>query len=446
MIGKTFGGDRDIYQALGYSRSVKMKEIKERYNRNGIASRVVSAPAVATWANAPTISDDENPDNVTPFEETWERLSTRLKVCQYMQRVDKLAAMGTYSILLIGTKGSLSSEAKRVGVDGVLYLAAYANDKVSIKDFENNPTNERFGLPTKYEIDIGELGKDGKRNANKQDVHWSRVIHVADDVIEDDLTGSPMLLKVWNYLDDLEKIVGGAGEAVWRLVDMGIQFDVDKDMELTPEDETALTDEIKDYLHGYQRYLRTKGITANPLGSEAPDPSGAFNAVISLIAGTTGIPQRILLGSERGQLASSQDRSSWSERINERRKNFAEPVILFPFIDRLISWGALPTPKDEKYMTVWPDLMTLTEIERANVARQTAVSIDRIGRQEFPVISVQEFRTHYLGLPAEISGLSDQEKERMEPKDPEDLDPDDEGEGDDEGKKKKEEKEEEEDE
>ena len=57
---------------------------------------------------------------------------------------------------------------------------------------------------------------------------------------------------VWNYLDDLDKIMGGSSEAVWRTVDRGIQFDIDKDADLTSEDEDDFEDEIDEYIHGLQ--------------------------------------------------------------------------------------------------------------------------------------------------------------------------------------------------
>jgi hypothetical protein len=101
------------------------------------------------------------------------------------------------------------------------------------------------------------------------------------------------------------------------------------------------------------------------LGSDVVDPSGLFGIIISLIAAARGIPQRILIGSERGELASSQDMRNWSNVVMSRRTKFAEPYIVRPFANRLIKWGALPRPKTGKYSIEWANLFTPTELEEA---------------------------------------------------------------------------------
>ena len=60
---------------------------------------------------------------------------------------------------------------------------------------------------------------------------------------------------------------------------------------------------------------------------------------MSLIGGTLGIPTRILLGSERGQLASSSDERNFSSRVKERQQSYAEPTMIRAFTNRLKSVG-----------------------------------------------------------------------------------------------------------
>ena len=70
---------------------------------------------------------------------------------------------------------------------------------------------------------------------------------------------------------------------------------------------------------------------------------------MKLISAASGIPLRIMTGSERGELASTQDDGNWASRIEERQLHFAEPMILRPLIDRLIELRALPEPSDGEY-------------------------------------------------------------------------------------------------
>ena len=124
--------------------------------------------------------------------------------------------------------------------------------------------------------------------------------------------------------------------------------------------------------------MKTRGVTVSDLGSEVVDPAGPFGVIIGLIAAATGIPQRILLGSERGELASSQDASNWAGAIASRQLNFAEPTILRPLIDRFIQWGALPPPSARALQVVWDALFELNDQERAMIGVAWADAIQKL--------------------------------------------------------------------
>ena len=96
-------------------------------------------------------------------------------------------------------------------------------------------------------------------------------------------------------------------------------------------------------MHGLNRYLRTQGVDAEQLapGMQGADPSNIIDKELDFIAGAAGIPKRILIGSERGELASTQDEAAWSSRIMERREQHATPNMLAPTIDRLMKLGCL---------------------------------------------------------------------------------------------------------
>src|SRR5690606_38139347 len=101
---------------------------------------------------------------------------------------------------------------------------------------------------------------------------------------------------------DLEKIIGGSAETFWLVANRGIHANVDKEMDLDENDAAALSEEIDEYLHDLRRVIRTRGVDINSLGSSTVDPEGVFAPLMSIIAGTTGIPKRILMGAEIGQL------------------------------------------------------------------------------------------------------------------------------------------------
>ena len=396
--GLTFEGKRDLYKELGYLRVLNYVEYDERYQRGGIASRIVDAFPMATWRNPPLVTVK----NQEEFGKTWDELALRLKLFHYLERVDRLAGIGRYAALFVGVSGGRPVEQsiqKVSGPEGVLFLSTFSQINAEVRSLEGDPSSPGFGLPAEYNVKfLGGVSVDTREN--NRIVHASRIVHVADGVLEDDIFGSPRLKRVWNYLDDLDKVIGGSSEAVWRTVDRGIQFDLDKDLELTPEDEEDFSDEIAEYYLGLKRYIKTKGITTKVLGSEVPDARGPVEAIIGLISGTTGIPQRILMGSERGELSSGQDERNFNSRVRERQLSFAEPVILRPLLNKFISIGALPEPTDRVNIK-WPDLAVITDKEEADIAARAGQAIANVSAQAkngMIVVPARLFAERWLGI------------------------------------------------
>lgn len=403
--GTQFNGSRDMYEVLGYPREILFQEYLEKYLRQDIAGKVIDLPAQDTWRKPPKIKDGDEDSSMegvkSPFLQGIQYLAEKRRMWHYLQRVDRLSGVGRYGVLLIGTTGAaklsdeLLANSLRAPQD-VLYLSVFSEGSAMITALDRSTNSERFGLPALYTITFGE-------GLGAEPVHWSRVLHVAEDLLEDDIYGLPRLQRVYNRLEDLIKQVGGGSEAMWKNMDRGLHADVREGFDLANPDE--LSDEIDEYIHGLRRFIRTQGVNINPLGSETVDPTGLFQATVALVAAASDIPQRILLGSERGELASSQDQANWAGVIASRQTQHAEPGILRPFIDRLIKAGALPKPSSGEYGVEWVSLFELNELEKAQVADTYATAIQKAAPAGSPELMVQpgEFRERYLGLaPMEI--------------------------------------------
>ena len=392
-IGKTFGGRRDLYDTLGYPRTIKFDDFFERYLRGGIGGKVVDALPQATWRNRPKIiSNDES------FNEAWGRLADRLSIFHYLERADRISGIGHYGVLFIGARaGSDESPIQEVRDEGdILFLSPFSEGRADIERLVDDTRDPRFNLPQLYTLYPGQATDGTIVSHQSIRVHHSRVIHIAEGLVEDEIFGIPRMQRVWNYLLDLDKVVGGSSEAVWRTVDRGIQFNVDKDAELSEDQEKQFSEEIEEYIHGLRRHLRTQGVEANVLGSDVNDPTGQFDMLMSLISGTTGIPKRTLLGAESGQLASNQDERNFNALVKARQESYAEPLILRPLIDKFMDIGALPKTD---YQVHWPDLSTLTRREQADVAARYAQALANFSKQEGvdrPVLQPEEFRDKFL--------------------------------------------------
>lgn len=395
--GLTFGGKRDLYQALGYTRQITIKDYRDRFNRGDIAARIVTAYPNATWGGGAEIVESEDPENITALEEDFNSLERRLGLWTLFLRADILAGLGAFSVLLIGAKGDPKTPLPSMsGPDDVLYLAPYGPQEVTVLTWEDDPQNERYGLPKTYEVRRTSISQtSGAKTPQEKSfvVHWSRVIHVADGLLDDRTNGTPRLEKVWNRLDDLDKVVGGGSEAFWMRVHQGYHWDIESDMEVDDDTIKKLKSEAEEMAHQMRRTMATRGMKVTALGSDVSPFNNQVTAIMSLISGATGIPQRILLGSERGELASTQDKENWNERVESRRDEYGTPLVR-TFVDRLIDAGALPEPADD-YTVRWPDITSLTQTDQAAVATAWAGLNQRAGGV---VVTPEEIRDRVLGL------------------------------------------------
>ena len=403
--GITYGGKRDLYQALGYKRLLFPADFRQRFDRNAVAARIIEAKPQATWRGGGVIIEDETPDIETDFEKAFEALNRRLKIWKVFQQVDILAGMGHYAIILIGAPGKLDQPLLKVkSPDEIMYLQPYSEASAPVARWDNDPASPRFGQPVTYTLTrpnpttfspiIAPIQESNNRTAGMP-IHYTRVIHVADGLLDDRINGLPRLERCWNNLDDLDKVTGGGAEAFWRRADAGLQVDVDPEMELEPNDEAGLDEEIDEYIHGLRRVVRTRGVKMNTLTSAVAGIKDPIEGIMSQISAGTGIPQRILMGSERGQLASTQDDDNWTARISDRRKDYAGPTVTNPTIDRFIEIGALPAPKMD-YSPRWPEIDNLDDVQKATVAGMWANINKDMGQI---VVLPNEIRDRLLGLP-----------------------------------------------
>jgi hypothetical protein len=382
-IWNMFGGRRNLYDVFNYTVNPTFDQRYFKYLRQDIAGRVVDAPAAALWTNPPQVTSTD-----PIWNELWDDLIARYGLWSNVEKCDKLAGIGRFSLLLIGynDKGALNTPVNTRAIKQVeqkiLYLQPYSERCVTIKSFNNNTQDEDFQKPLIYEIQpmadyVVGYTQQPKRATNMLtsfEVHASRVIHIAENTLESPIWGSPRLERVYNVLDDLLKVTGGSAETYWLTANRGLHVDIDKEMELDPTDEKNLSAEVDEYQNQLRRIIRTRGTKVTSLGSDNPDPTGVFKMLVSVVSGATGIPHRVLIGSEAGQLASEQDRANWADRIDERRANWGNPSVLFPMMKKLTKSGYLPSSPETDITVDWPHAFKMSPLENAQTSAQHARS------------------------------------------------------------------------
>jgi hypothetical protein len=439
QAGYSFHGARDLYEILGYNRLLSYREYRARYMRGGLAKRIVDSYPMAVWRGGAEVYEDEDASTDTSFEQEWKDLEAQFGMWSRFQRVHTLSSLSTYAVLLIGATGDLNTELPRGAPGKLLYVQPYSggggpsggdnqdnrgramNADVTIASFDTDTQSPRFGQPQLYQIRRTAI----QTPESNRIVHWTRVIHAADGLLGDDIYGTPILEACWNLLDDLDKCTGGGAEAFWLRANQGLHLDVDKTMALAPgatppagtkalpgltdDQRTALADKAAQLQHQLQRVMVTRGVTATQLGSDVADFKSPVDAIISQIAGTLGIPKRILVGSEAAQLASGQDKDTWNTRVQDRRTSWAFPGLVKPFIDRLVAYGYLSKPKE--FHVEWPITEDLSVDEKVKLQLDMA-NVNKT--QEAVVYTEDEIREvtgrEPLDDAAELDGMSEMQK------------------------------------
>lgn len=387
MAGVTHQGRRDLYELFGWTRTPNYNTFVAKYYRMGLAKRIINGPVLATWGDPPQVSaSNEN------FNTKWKEHVEAVKLWHHLIRLDKLAGLGRYAVMVVGFNdgGDLSKPLREGKGKEVLYLQPYHEGAVQIKAYVEDKKDKNFGRPEIYTISPGRFNVDGtsvvtpssgqKALTSRKpfEVHHSRVVHVAENLLEDGVIGASPLECVNNDLDDIQKIVGGSAECFWLTGNRGMQMDLDKDVELNQEELDALKSEVDDYQHQLRRIMRTRGVKITELGADPPDPSNAYDVSVRQISAGTGIPQLVFQGIASGHLASQQDRASWAERVNERATEYSEPVILRPYIDMMVFAGILPKPRD--LLIEWPEAFKMNPLERAQTSAQMARSAANLSK------------------------------------------------------------------
>lgn len=405
-LGQTFGGARDLYEVLGYKRNLGVSDFYGKYQRGGVASRVVKAFPQATWRGQPIVRDEAGATaDKSEFVKAFEGLYDRMKLSHYFERVDRLSLIGHYGVLYVGfNDGGLSSDPVEGRAD-VLYLAPYGEMSAKINTFDDNPRSPRFGLPRTYTLQ----GGAGTSLAGRGIVaHHSRVIHVAEALDENEVYSVPALEPIFNYLEDLDKVAGGSSEAFWLVANRGLAMIARADAELDDLAREEAKRQAEEYQHQLRRILTLQGMDVESLGSETPSCKENVDVLISLIAGAKGIPKRILLGSEAGELASSQDETNWNARVEERREQYAGPEIVRPFVGMMIQSGNLPRPRGQWWVE-WTKSDGLSEKDRAEIVDKKMSALEKygkaIGGEE--IVPRNEFR-EMIGLEPEPEGGFDE--------------------------------------
>lgn len=304
-----------------------------------------------------------------------------------------------------GVEGNTSKSGEEEATSNerkLIYIKVFDEYLAQITQYERDPNNPRFGLPVTYLLTFNDPNQDPSSAAGlpvaSAHVHWSRVIHFADKLGSNEVLAYPRMKQCFNRLIDLIKTYGASGEGFWQMAFNILSGETNPQLGGDVKIDTrAINEQMQNLRTKLKRHLVSAGMTWKTLAPVVSDPTPFKDAFIEAICILIGCPKRVFMGSERGELASSQDDSAWNDRLRHRQSFLLTPRLVVPFIDRLIQMKVLPEP--EGYSVVWPDLESLSDTDKATIAstKTTALSTYVSGNVE-AVMTPMDFLTRIMGF------------------------------------------------
>jgi hypothetical protein len=375
---KYFDRRRNIDDECGYPETGELTA--ERYwaiyERFGIARRVVEVLAKSSWQSPPSVYEDPDQEEMTPFEESLSDLCSNMggeqsfhnndenvknvRLWNLLKEADVLSGIGHYGIIVLGiddglelhmpvanynprtNKFATSPTKKRNLINAIAFSEANAK----VVTWNESRMHPRYGLPEMYSVTFNNLedsSVDGRQPGTyTKEIHWTRVVHISRGRV----FHTPIMKPVFNTLLDMQKLYGGSAEMYWCGAFPGLSFETHPQLGGDVVVPTDMRDQVEKYYTGLQRYLSLMGMSAKSLAPQVSDPTSQIRVQLENLCISLSIPLRVFLGSERGELASGQDKQEWDEELDANRCFHITPNVLLAFVDRCINLTLLPEPPE----------------------------------------------------------------------------------------------------
>jgi hypothetical protein len=385
------------------------------YENDPYANRVVSVFPDECWSEPPEIYDSEKPGQ-TPFEARLADVDFKVGLLSALHQADVRCGIGRFGVIFYGLNDGKSPDRPVLTNEGVLrsnakplalnFVRVFDERVVSVASRVKDVASPRYGQPEYYNItfasvpDGGEIsGATGKQTK----VHWSRVQHIVDNAAPGELYGLPRQKPVLPRLLDLRKVLGSSAEMFYRGAMPGWAFETlpelaaESDMDLD-----SVREQYELWSNGLQRYLALDGVTAKSLAPQVASPKDHVTVQVNALCVALKIPIRVFAGSESGERASGQDAVTWNRRLAFRQRMHVTTNIINPCVARLVAYGVLPKPQNDRWFADWGDLNALGEKDKADVfLKRTQALLQYCTSGAETVMSVKHFLTLFGGLTRE---------------------------------------------
>jgi uncharacterized protein len=377
-LGKSFYGKRDLYDMVGWKKDLEFVDYQNMYARNGIAAAVVDIKADECWREFFVLHDGKTSkdwQDDTPFLKAWLELVEKHDLQARFHEVDTALGISRFAVMVIGVLGDTdySKPLPMEGAKAISFLKVLDEGQVTLANQIKNPTDPRYGLPDLYNCKFEEDGMSVP-------VHWTRLIHYKQGRGKSSWEGIPGLQKSFNTLQDLDKVSGASSEIYLQNIGRIFLLKAREGFAIpqpgTPE-YGLLQEKIDAIEYQLRRVVQLNNMDAESIGADPVDGKAQNELLVSKVAGENRIPQRILMGSEEGKLASTQDVLNMANATAARQKKTCTPWAR-DTIKHFYIYGFMPPPSSGKFQIEWNSLYQMTPAEKIDLGIKKAQFLNEV--------------------------------------------------------------------
>lgn len=415
------GQKHNHYRDFGYPADVDFNQAYDMYRRSGIARAGVSKTIEKSWQDTPFLQErqrDQGDDaKETPLEKEIRTRFGDLRVWQNLAEADRRSMVGAYAgvILRLADSKAFDQPVARVGggLDGLVEIVPAWEGQLTVSEWVSDPTSIDYGKPAMFQFNEAAVGRSkGPRNFL---VHPDRVVVWSADGT---VNGRSALEPGFNALLTMEKIIGAGGEGFWKNAKSGLILEVDASANIeamakamgVPASEIVdlMNDQVDDWQKGFDSQLMLQGMKANAPQITLPSPEHFFAIALQEFAASLSCPLKILIGSQTGERASTEDAAEWAKTSMSRRSGQVIPNIML-VVARLERFGILA---EKDWHLAWTDLTESSMGEKIDRAGKMADVNQKMKDSGEIIFTPEEIRAT-----VDLEPLSDAEKYRESPDD-----------------------------
>lgn len=389
----------DIYKDFGYPEQVTFDLSYAMYCRNGLAKAAVEETILKSWETNPEIWETTKAKESKLESDIRQRFSD-VRIWQALAEADRRSMVGGYSgaVLRLADSKRFVEPVDTVpgGLMGLVEVIPAWSGQLTVSEWDTDERSPNYGQPKMFSFNEALIGKAQTVGQQRQFlVHPDRVIvWSADGTIHSRSALEPG----FNSLLAMEKIEGAGGEGFWKNAKASPVLSIENATDLNSMAQamgvhaTDVADEmhgaVERYNKGFDAMLLLQGIKATTLGITLPSPEHFFAIALQSFCASLGIPQKIMVGNQNGERASTEDKAAWNAKGNARRNNVLRPLLM-EFINRLERFGIIP---ERDWHLNWADLTESSmgeKIERA--VKMAEISAKTAGYNE-PTYTTDELR------------------------------------------------------